>query len=143
MTTFVLKKYQEKPVNAVPKEEGKETPKVPEKAEVMIEITATDTIAKIVAMALYKALPNNIEIEEVEDKTSTDTAAAVISTEDINKSPVDCLKSVKNGSSLLIMNEGFSTEKEEWFLSSMGPKHVQVFYSVESFVKHVCETLGV
>ena len=144
MTTFVLKKYEEKPIepiSGVKPEEDKTTP--PKKEELMIEIKATDTIAKIVATALYKALPNNVLIEEAPDAPKSEADTAAISTEDINRSPADCLKQVKNGSSLLIMNEGFKTEKEEWFLSSMGPKRVNVFYSLESFVQHVRKTLGV
>lgn len=140
MTTFVLKKYEEqKPLEgAVTGDETKTEPAA--KEEAVIEIQASDTIAKIVATALYKALPNNISIEEKEEAESTTN---VVSTEDINSNPVDCLKKLPNGSTVMIMNEGFRTEKEEWFLSSLGNKNVNAFYSMESFIKHIKAKLGV
>lgn len=139
MTTFVLKKYEEqKPVEGATETGVANPPK--ETEETTIEIQASDTIAKIVATALYKALPNNVQVEEKEDTTSTTN---VVSTEDINSNPSGCLKKLPNGSTVMIVNEGFRTEKEEWFLSSLGNKNVNVFYSLESFIKHVKTKLGV
>lgn len=141
MTTFVLKKYEEqKPLEgSVTGNETKpeETKKV---EEATVEIQASDTIARIVAAALYKALPNNVSIEEQEDK-GADTN--VISTEDINTNPVNCIKRLKNGSTVMIVGEGFSTQKDEWFLSTLGNKNVNVFYTMESFITHIKKSLGV
>lgn len=141
MTTFVLKKYEEqKPLEgSVTGNETKpeETKKV---EEATIEIQASDTISRIVAAALYKALPNNVSIEEQEDKAS-DTN--VVSTEDINSNPVNCISRIKNGSTLMIVGGGFSTQKDEWFLSTLGNKNVNVFYTMESFINHIKKSIGV
>lgn len=141
MTTFVLKKYEEqKPLegsvtgNETKPEETKQV------EEATIEIQASDTISRIVAAALYKALPNNVSIEEQEDKAS-DTN--VVSTEDINSNPVNCISRIKNGSTLMIVGEGFSTQKDEWFLSTLGNKNVNVFYTMESFINHIKKSIGV
>ena len=91
------------------------------------------------AVALYKALPNNITIEEQEEAPSSNTN--VVSTEDINSNPAECLGKLRNGSTVMIVNEGFKTDKEEWFLSSLGNKNINVFYSMESFIKHVLAKL--
>lgn len=139
MTTFVLKKYEEQNPTENNTEGGVE-PTTTKPEEQTIEIQVSDTIAKIVAVALYKALPNNVQMEEREETPSNTN---VVSTEDINNNPADCLKKLKNGSTVMIVNEGFKTEKEEWFLSSLGNKNINAFYSMESFIKHVLSSLGV
>lgn len=138
MTTFVLKKYEEnKPVESTPDPATVAASTKPE--DQVIEIQASDTISKIVAVALYKALPNNITIEEQEEAPSSNTN--VVSTEDINSNPAECLGKLRNGSTVMIVNEGFKTDKEEWFLSSLSNKNINVFYSMESFIKHVLAKL--
>lgn len=141
MTTFVLKKYEDRsPVEGGVSDKETEGEKPAVKEEAMIEIKASDTISKIVATALYRALPNNVEIEEREN-SGTDNA--VISTEDINRNPADCVNRLKNGSTVVIVGEGFKTAKEDWFLSTLENKNMKVFYSMESFISHVKKTLGV
>lgn len=141
MTTFVLKKYQEqKPLTASSETDPSAAGNPPQKEEITIDIKASDTVAKIVATALYKAFPNGVDIQEQEDKP-TDTN--VISKEDINTNPVLCIQNLKKGSNVVIVCESFSTQKEEWFLSTLGNKGVNVFYSIESFIKHAKTVLGV
>ncbi|WP_396190551.1 hypothetical protein [Flavobacterium sp.] len=140
MTTFVLKKYEEKKP-----EENKTSSSAPsadseKKEEAVLEIKATDSIAEIVAQALYKAMPQNVVIEQKPDGSSDNS---VISAEDINTNPGGTIRNVKNGSCLLIIAEMFKTQKEEWFLSTLVNKNVRAFYSVESFMTHIKKELGV
>lgn len=136
MPTFVLKKYQEK----TPEQEAVPAEKQPEKeVEKTIEISVSDSISKIVAIALYRAFPNNVEIEEKIDNTKTVQA---ISTEDINGDPTIVNKVQNNGRLFIMAENGFTTQKEDWFLSTLDNKNVKTFFSMESFINSVREDLG-
>ena len=136
MPTFVLKKYQEK----TPEQEVAPVEKQPEKeVENTIEISVSDSISKIVAIALYRAFPNNVEIEEKIDNTKTVQA---ISTEDINGDPTIVNKVQNNGRLFIMAENGFTTQKEDWFLSTLDNKNVKTFFSMESFINSVREDLG-
>lgn len=136
MPTFVLKKYQEK----TPEQEAAPVEKQPEKeVEKTIEISVSDSISKIVAIALYRAFPNNVEIEEKIDNTKTVQA---ISTEDINGDPTIVNKVQNNGRLFIMAENGFTTQKEDWFLSTLDNKNVKTFFSMESFINSVREDLG-
>ena len=99
----------------------------------------SDSISKIVAIALYRAFPNNVEIEEKIDNTKTVQA---ISTEDINGDPTIVNKVQNNGRLFIMAENGFTTQKEEWFLSTLDNKNVKTFFSMESFINSVREDLG-
>lgn len=156
MPTFVLKKYtpsvtptEQTSTDETNQEANQQAEQVPKEAE-CIEINASDSIAKIVAQALYKAMPN-VEIVRKEEAEKADTEASsqdgqdsvakVISTEEINHNPVDTLRLVGNSKCVLILNEGFKTAKEEWFLQTLESRGVKPFFTVSSFVRHVQATL--
>lgn len=149
MPTFVLKKYE-----PTEQDQGQgsanttvqQTNEAEEKSPT-IQITMSDSISKIVAQALYKAMPN-IDIteraldEEQAEKDGKETPTKVVSAEEINKSPVDALESLGNSKCVLILNNGFKTAQEEWFLTTLKNRDIKTFYTVGSFVKHVQKTLG-
>lgn len=150
MTTFLIKKYEPK-VHDTNQSPPVDTPAEQSKEQV-VQISTSDSIAKIVAQALYKALPN-VEIieqqtqEQQEDKQGQDPGAQsaetnVVSTEQINQDPVKALEQVQHASNVLVLNEGFKTAKEEWFLQSLENRKVRTFYTVGSFVKFVQQQLG-
>lgn len=139
MPTFVLKKYTEQKPDEQNVDQDK-PPEVEKKEEKILQIRTTDTISEIVARALYKALGQNVTIEEKPDEASETN---VISAEDINKSPVDCLNRISNNTNVLIVAEMFKTQKESWFLSTLINKNVRAFYTVESFINHIKKELGV
>lgn len=143
MTTFVLKKYQEKTEEAPQPTEG--TPEgatPPPEEEQQITINVDSSVAEIVAKTLLEILGTRATIKQLEDKEkeehpTNNQQARVITTESINNDPLSALRSVSPNDILLISNEGFHTEKEEWFLTNITNKTPTVFYSVESFVKHI------
>ena len=140
MPTFVLKKYQEKlPTQVADTPDENQTQKPEKELEKTIEISVSDSISKIVAIALYRALPNNVEIEEKIDNTKTVQA---ISTEDINGDPTIVNKVQNNGSLFIMAEHGFTTQKEDWFLSTLTNKNVKTFFSMESFMKSIRADLG-
>ena len=142
MTTFILKKYDpettdKKPedpppatTNEVPGETSASTPET-SKATVVI----TGTISEIVAAALYKALARQVDITKTEE--SVDASLKAVSTEEINTNPVDALSSVNPDDVLFISNAGFSTTKEEWFLTNIANKTNKVIYTVEGLINYV------
>lgn len=142
MTTFVLKKYEEK-TEETPHSE-KTTPVgavVTPQEEHQVTIQVDSSVAEIVAKTLLEVLGNRATIQQLADKKEeeqgTTQQARVITTESINNDPIATLRSVSPNDILLISNEGFHTEKEEWFLTNITNKTPTVFYSVESFVKHL------
>lgn len=142
MTTFVLKKYEEK--NEETPHSEKTTPEgavVTPQEEHQVTIQVDSSVAEIVAKTLLEVLGNRATIQQLTDKKEeeqgTTQQARVITTESINSDPIATLRSVSPNDILLISNEGFHTEKEEWFLTNITNKTPTVFYSVESFVKHL------
>ena len=123
MTTFVLKKYSQEEDKAVDNKE-------PSKTEIEIEVTKS--VSEVIAKALYSYFEKkNIDIEEKEE---TDSDVKVISTESINQDPITTFKSIRNNDHVLILNKGFTTAKEEWFLLNIQNKTKNVFYTLESFL---------
>lgn len=146
MPTFILKKYEE-PQNTNPEKsdspEGGSNSKEVEKESETIQIHASDSISKIVAQALHKALPNvDIVEQEKADSQPTDSAVQVVSTEEINLDPVKTLARIKANQKVLILNGGFKTAKEEWFLQTLENRKIKAFYSVVSLARHVETKLG-
>lgn len=142
MTTFVLKKYEEKTEETPHSEET--TPEgaaVTPQEEQQVTIQVDSSVAEIVAKTLLEVLGNRATIQQLADKKEeeqgTTQQARVITTESINSDPIATLRSVSPNDILFISNEGFHTEKEEWFLTNITNKTPTVFYSVESFVKHL------
>ena len=141
MTTFVLKKYEEKTEET--SQSGETTPEgavVTPREEQQVTIRVDSSVAEIVAKTLLEVLGNRATIQQLADKKEEQDItqqARVITTESINNDPIATLRSVSPNDILLISNEGFHTEKEEWFLTNVANKTPTVFYSVESFVKHL------
>lgn len=136
MPVFTLKKYETpekssvtQPVSDSPQQQADNASQ--ELVEVQIE--ASDTVAGIVARALYKAIPNQPELEAI--RQDNKAATQVLSTEDINSNPVGALDMVRGKANVVIINTGFKTPQEEWFLTSMESLGVNLYYSVESFLK--------
>ena len=136
MATFVLKKYDKEVVDEKPTETKPES-----EAKKELVITVTGSVAEIVANALNKALSNDVEVIEQEDPALSNTKA--VSTEDINRDPIDTFKSIRDNDTVFIHNKGFTTAKEEWFLTNLPNKHSNVFYTVESFIAHIKTQLGI
>lgn len=139
MTTFVLKKYEDKKeedasTNIENKEENKES-------EVVIKVYGS--VAEIVANALNKVLENKVEVKEIAEDQESDTVVKAITTEDINSKPLDTFNSINKNDIVFISNNGFKTAQEEWFLTNIENKTSNVFYSVESLIKFVTRKLGV
>lgn len=138
MAVFTLKKYETPPETRII-QSGDTNPNTQESQDnqkkiIEMQIQASDSVSIIVARALYKAIPNLQENpESKEDGKEPDTQ--VISTEDINNHPVETLNLVRGKSSVVIINNGFRTPKEEWFLTSLESLKTKVYYSVESFLK--------
>lgn len=134
MPTFVLKKYQDNQTeqeNELSEEQPKE--KVVDK-EMMVEVSGS--VAEIVANALNKVFANkNVEVEETESSDKVDAEA--ISTEDIERDPVNALRVARSTNILLVASEGFKSKKDEYFLANMEDYQGKVFYSVESFIEHI------
>ena len=139
MPVFVLKKYVPDSEVKDQKDDPAATATVP-KEEVTIKVGATDSIGKVVAQALYKAMPN-LEISRSEDEEDPQTKA--VSTEQINECPATALQSLgKNTQCVLIINNGFKTSEEEWFLQTLETRQIRPFYTVNSFVRYVQSVLG-
>ena len=139
MTTFVLKKYDEK--NDTPDTTAQQTLSENKQKDEMT-VTVVGSISEIVAKALYKALSNKASVEELPD----DGAASVkaVSTEDINSAPLEVFNSIQKDDALFIHSaNGFKTREEEWFLTNIGNKTNNVFYTVESFITYIKRTLNV
>ncbi len=165
MSTFVLKKYEDKPVEVTnqPNEGTTEQPNQPavkEKEEVTITISGT--ISEIVANALYKTLDKKADIKELqeggednspeESVNMSGTAVAtesvvVITTEEINKDPVAAFRSVKEGDVVMIdvgnfeEFKGFSSKPEDWFLYNAEKRAKAIVYSTEALSDHLLRTL--
>lgn len=134
MPVFTLTKYDEpiKPTVAQADSETQDKSEEQQEIEQQVTIHANDTVSKIVADALYKTLSKTEKVEQANDKNQVDTE--VVSTEDINHSPADVWLAVKKAKNVVIVNEGFKTAKEEWFLSTLEAQGKTVFYSMESYL---------
>lgn len=138
MPVFTLKSYdqqqsaKEETANQQNSEQERQ-----DKQEAMktVVIQANDSVAKIVATALYEKLGNDEETKVEEGAETGNPDVRVVSTEDINLRPVDTWRTVKNTPNVVIVNEGFKTDKEEWFLSALGNAGTTVHYSVESYLR--------
>ena len=140
MTTFVLSKYKdEKPSN----DNVTETEEVTKEEDVKLTIEVTGSIAEVIATAINKVFSKKIEITETED-SGVEADTKVITTEDINENPIDCLSMVKPNNTLYVRTEtAFSTAKEEWFLLNANDRTSNIVYSNEAFFKHIEQRLGV
>lgn len=142
MPTFLLKKYNTSPDENVNKEtqeqpaEQSSEQKEDQSPETMM-ITVSGSISQIVATALNKVLQNtNVTIEETETEDQSSSIKA-ISIEDINKEPVDTLRNIHDNDFVFIHTNGFSTAKEEWFLTNIANKTNRIVYTLESFIRHI------
>lgn len=142
MTTFVLKKYEEQtssPNTEQTQSGNEEKPSPQSKKEITVLVQGS--IAEIVGDALRKVMTKDVEITEVANEPSSDIKA--ISAESITQNPVDTFQSINKNDTVFIQGNGFNTKEQEWFLMNLESKTKNVFYSVESFVKHLCESMGV
>lgn len=139
MTTFTLKKYEEN------KEQDQQTQQAALNADQQKEeltVSVVGSISEIVAKALHKALAHDVEIQEQPEGEAGNTKA--ISTEDINSAPLDTFNSINKDDAVFIHSEnGFKTKEEEWFLTNIGNKTENVFYTLESFIQYIKRTLKV
>ena len=133
MTVFTLKKYQDPQTQPVEQTQQESQDQKKEQGQFIV-IQANNSVSQMVASALYKAMPN-VKEDEVDPNQEVDTH--VISTEDINAAPVDTWNKVKNTKEVVIVNRGFSTRAEEWFLGSLEQRGIKTFYSMESYLRHV------
>jgi len=144
MTTFVLKKYDQtnndtnkdpSDLEEIDSDENKET-----NNEITFKVEGT--ISKIVASALYSVFSNKVKIEEIEETVpENNEIIKAISTEDINKDPISTFNSINKEDVVFIKNKGFTTSKEEWFLTNIPNKTNKVFYTIESLIKYIANKL--
>lgn len=137
MTTFVLKKYEEKPLQPDVKKE--ETPTEQQdnlKEEKSVEIEVSSTIADTVATALYKILENkDTQVSVLDDSLNKGPDIQVVTAECIKKDPLKAFNSITpNTTVCIIVKEQFSTKEEEWFLLNLPNKTNKVFYSLEKAI---------
>jgi len=137
MTTFVLKKYEEKKDL---ENKSQPTENKSEKAPEHLMITVTGSISEIVANALNKVLGKDVDIQEQDKDTESNIKA--ISTENINNAPLETFNSIQKDDVVFIYNNGFKTQKEEWFLTNIGNKTENVFYTLESFIRYIQKRLN-
>lgn len=144
MPTFVLKKYATEPTASEPPSSEDLSAQASQgaldvkKEALTIEVSSSDSIAKIVAQALYKAMPNiDIVQKESQEEVPAQDSAQVITTEQINHNPVKTLQSLKDSRCVLILNKGFKTAQEEWFLQTLENKGVRTFFTPTGFANHV------
>lgn len=140
MPTFILKKYDDtKEANTNEEQKAEDI-----KKEEELTITVLGTVSEIVANALNKVLKNtNIEIQEVNDTENQNSDIKVVSTEDINNDPITAFRFIKDNDIVFINNRGFTTDKEEWYLTNIANKTNNVFYTVESFISYITSRLGI
>jgi hypothetical protein len=127
MTTFVIKKYETERNDKVDDKQQEEDTKE-------VNISVSGSISEIVAKALQEKFSTRASITEKED---TDSSTVAISTEDINKDPIEAFNMVPKDSVLYIHNNGFKTSKEEWMLTNLPNKNVRAFYTLESFLSYI------
>jgi hypothetical protein len=147
MPTFVLKKYEPTPP-AAPADVATDKEPTTEKGEepVTFAVTTNDSVSQIVAMALYKSMPNNVQITEGEDEDGDAAklnALSVIDSKSVNDQPVLTLEQVSGYGTVAVLSRGFNTKQEEWFLNSLGNRNSRVLYSMQGVVAHVKKQLGV
>lgn len=141
MTTFILKKYAEDQVvqtsNDNPNPESNDVNDKENKENLdRITISTTGSISGIVATALGRVFKNtNVSIEKFEDTVDSDIK--VISSDSINKDPADTFNAIHKNDTILICNNGFTTLAEEWFLTNIPNKTENVFYTPDSFARHI------
>lgn len=137
MATFILKKYDE---NAS-QQDTDQTKQINEETQKeQLTVSVVGSISEIVAKALYKALANKAEVVEKPDDEASSTKA--ISSEDINSAPLETFNSIQQNDAVFIHNNGFKTKEEEWFLTNIGNKTENVFYTVESFISYIKKKLN-
>lgn len=150
MTTFVLKKYSDQTEDNLTEEQKLEQQTEQKKEqqkkdeEVRLQIQLTGSVSSIVANALYKVLGNKqVELEEAdsEDVEGTESSIRVVSTEEINSSPVEAYRAISEEDIVFIDSKGFTTNEEEWFLMNLEHKPNRVFYTVESLANYLVSKL--
>lgn len=145
MTTFILKKYEE-PTSSPNNEQTQNNNNQQDQGNTQTEkkeitVLVQGSIAEIVGDALRKVMTKDVEITEIPTAESSHVKA--ISAESITQDPVDTFRSINPNDVVLIQGNGFNTKEQEWFLMNLESKTKNVFYTVESFVKHLCESMGV
>ena len=140
MATFVLKKYEPKKEDDTIEEKTKET-KEDNNTLDKIKITADTSISEIISELLYKKL-SNVKIE-VEKEDKNESTIKAVSTENINSDPIKTFNSINNNDTIFIINKGFRTSKEEWFLTNLENKTSNIIYTEESFIIFIKSKLGI
>ena len=144
MTTFVLSKYNTVDPKNTPQQpkdtdEDLKIKKEEEKKEQKLLIDVAGSVSALAARALYKALKSrDIELEIIEaTKKQQEANNKILSQETINSDPLAAFNQVSKGDVVFIENNGFKTKEDEWFLSNILTKTNKVFYTPESFAKHL------
>jgi hypothetical protein len=153
MAIFTLKRYEEnKEVKKEPSGDEQQQKTVSagdpvKKEDNVLVINVSDTVADIVSKALFKTLQNVEIVQTEDDDCNTDmdvNSTDIVTTEDINNDPIESFNRIKKTNAVFISSkQAFSTEKEEWFLMNIKNKTNNVFYTMESFIKYVKESLAV
>lgn len=141
MPTFLLRKYNQED-SAVNNAKNNEAEKnKDENASDELTITVTGSVSEIVANALNKVFANKAEVKKIDEEK--DSSIKVISTENINNSPLDTFNFIHKNNVVLILNKGFRTRAEEWFLTNIENKTNNVYYTLESFIKFIKNKLQI
>lgn len=144
MTTFVLSKYNPEPENQTHTQDAEVEQKEESKVEKVL-LKLDGTVSELVARSLYEILGRNLHVDQVEtgevDEMPTKKVVKTITTEEINKDPVKAYSQISKGDTIYISNEGFTTDKEEWFLSTMKNMGVKVLLTPKALAKYAQESL--
>jgi len=134
MTTFVLKKYNQKENNQVDETDVNSEANAKIEEEKYIEISGS--ISEIIIKALQSTLSNNVEEDTTGEKEST-VSVKTVTTEEINNDPLAAFTSISKNDVVYIQSNGFKTAQEEWFLTNLPSKTDKTFYSVNSLVEYL------
>lgn len=147
MATFVLSKYKpEAEDNAAGETPETTKPESKEDGVSKILLKVDGSISEMVARALSELLANKVDVTPLDD-TEIDASVNVkegkaLTTESINEDPLRVFESIPKDAIVYIANEGFKTQKEEWFLSNITNKTDKVFYSIKSLANYCVEELN-
>jgi hypothetical protein len=148
MPVFKIQKYEPKPqVKDQPDEKIQEQDKTTDdKKEQSTEITirADKTISEIIASALNAALADKAKIENIDESKVTNIDIDIVSTETIDKDPLNTLRATsKSGSIYYYSQESKIPPTVSWFIMNARNNGKNFIYSTEGLCRYVIQKLEV
>lgn len=147
MAIFKITKYSE----TQPKQEDTKPEQQPEREKTAtLKLNVSESVASTVAKFLFEKFKQNdkepqntnFEIDEDNEETDETPQVTVVSKEDINADPAKLYNSLKSGTVVIIQNKtAFTTAKEQWFISNIEEKGVNISYNLNSFIDNKLGTV--